>query len=342
MTKELQSEAQNITKVFDKQDNPSVGTVTISTYSAGRVTTFPYDEKGEVRLPTLSASLKLPSGVSIISLPLDPIQRYTASNLARELSSTIVIGVIDGEFKPFIYEGRIGDDFSIEMGKGYIVNVLSPIEFTVTGKPSGASAAPPYSMEPWAFVVAGHTDGSLPKDIQLMVTITRTKKSLIIPVSASGEFTGAFVDMDKHGVVTEGDEVALQLIDESGTPLAMPETYRISHEQIAKAYLLTRVSTIPQRSQLLQNYPNPFNPETWIPFQLTEASPVEIGIYDISGHQVRQLHLGYRSAGWYISKEQAAHWDGKNEAGEKIGSGIYFYYLKTGSFSECRKLVVIE
>ena len=111
---------------------------------------------------------------------------------------------------------------------------------------------------------------------------------------------------------------------------------------IANAYLLTRISATPEKPKLLQNYPNPFNPETWIPFQLSEDSSVRVDIYNLSGHLIRRLNLGYRSTGWHISREQAVYWDGKNSAGESVASGIYFYKLQAGDFVAAGKMIAVK
>ena len=91
---------------------------------------------------------------------------------------------------------------------------------------------------------------------------------------------------------------------------------------------------------LLPNYPNPFNPETWIPYQLAEAAHVRIRIYDVDGHLVRRLDLDTKLAGRYLSQSQAAYWDGRNDGGETVSSGIYWYELDTGSFRATRKMVI--
>ena len=91
---------------------------------------------------------------------------------------------------------------------------------------------------------------------------------------------------------------------------------------------------------LLQNFENPFNPETWIPFKLSEAEQVVIRIYGMSGRLVRTLDLGQKSAGAYVSRSKAAHWDGRTEAGEKVASGIYFYSIQAGDFTATRKMIV--
>jgi hypothetical protein len=93
---------------------------------------------------------------------------------------------------------------------------------------------------------------------------------------------------------------------------------------------------------LLQNFPNPFNPETWVPFQLKEGSKVTIRIYSSAGNLVRELDLGYRSAGLYVSQDRAAYWDGMTDAGERVSSGVYFYNIQAGNYSATRKMIVVR
>lgn len=99
---------------------------------------------------------------------------------------------------------------------------------------------------------------------------------------------------------------------------------------------------IPDKTSLLASYPNPCNPETWIPYELSNNAKVKIMIYSSSGNLVRSLDLGYKPAGRYIERSKAAYWDGRNESGEKVSSGIYFYTLVTPEFSQIRKLLIIR
>ncbi len=93
-------------------------------------------------------------------------------------------------------------------------------------------------------------------------------------------------------------------------------------------------------SALLANYPNPFNPETWIPYQLSVSADVSVSIYSVNGHLVRRLELGHQSAGMYQSRSRAAYWDGRNEFGERVASGLYFYTLTAGDFTATRKMLI--
>ena len=98
--------------------------------------------------------------------------------------------------------------------------------------------------------------------------------------------------------------------------------------------------TSPTETVVLPNYPNPFNPETWIPYQLSESSDITIRIYSTNGQLIRQLQIGHQQPGLYHSRSRAAYWDGKNEYGEHVASGIYFYEFTAGKFSATRQMVI--
>ena len=98
----------------------------------------------------------------------------------------------------------------------------------------------------------------------------------------------------------------------------------------------------PMETQLLPNYPNPFNPETWIPYQLSEDTPISISIYDTTGKLVRTLSLGFQSIGFYKSRGRAAYWDGRNALGEQVANGLYFYTLSAGEFTATRKMLILK
>ncbi len=99
-------------------------------------------------------------------------------------------------------------------------------------------------------------------------------------------------------------------------------------------------SLLPKETALLANYPNPFNPETWIPYHLSEPTEVTLRIYATNGEIVRTLALGHKFAGLYQSRSRAAYWDGRNDVGESVASGVYFYTLTAGDFITTRKLLI--
>ena len=101
-------------------------------------------------------------------------------------------------------------------------------------------------------------------------------------------------------------------------------------------------SIIPEKITLLPNFPNPFNPETWIPYDLADDANVHVHIYNATGESIRQLSLGFQTAGTYRTRSRAAYWDGRNAAGEAVASGIYFYTLQVGQFKTTRQMVMIK
>ena len=101
------------------------------------------------------------------------------------------------------------------------------------------------------------------------------------------------------------------------------------------------LSTVtPKETTLLSNYPNPFNPETWMPYKLSKPAEITVTIYAADGKLVRRLQLGHQATGIYQTKSRAAYWDGKNELGETVASGLYFYTLKAGEFTATRKMLI--
>ena len=102
------------------------------------------------------------------------------------------------------------------------------------------------------------------------------------------------------------------------------------------------IALTPKETELLANYPNPFNPETWIPYRLAEDAFVTLTIYNGSGQVVRTLDVGHRIASAYESQSKAIHWNGRNDVGERVASGVYFYHLSAGDFSATRKMLILK
>jgi len=121
------------------------------------------------------------------------------------------------------------------------------------------------------------------------------------------------------------------------TPVASPP---LKNEDSPVMNLLAQ--NIPEVNLLRQNFPNPFNPETWIPYQLKEDADVVINIYSPTGQLIRKLDIGNRTAGFYTNRDRAAYWDGKNNAGEDVSSGVYFYSISAGDFVSTRKMIIIR
>ena len=102
------------------------------------------------------------------------------------------------------------------------------------------------------------------------------------------------------------------------------------------------VKIAPVKTALLPNYPNPFNPETWLPYQLANDASVTISIHNAKGQFIRTITLGNRNAGIYSTKEQAAYWDGRDNLGQSVASGVYFYTLRAGKFQATNRMCIVK
>ncbi len=94
---------------------------------------------------------------------------------------------------------------------------------------------------------------------------------------------------------------------------------------------------IPGSYRLGQNYPNPFNPETVITYDLPKASAVKLEVYNLLGLKIATLYSGKQGAGHHTIV-----WNGRNDAGQKVPSGVYIYRLEAGNFHSCRKMVLMK
>ena len=190
-------------------------------------------------------------------------------------------------------------------------------------------------------------------------------QDLVLVASNYGQTGTNAADVNGDGVVNINDLTTVAgAIDSAGTaPSAQPQALEMFTAADVKLWLsharqldLTDptalkgilfleqllAALIPQETTLLPNYPNPFNPETWIPYRLAEDAFVTLTIYDGSGQVVRTLDVGHRVAAAYESRSKAIYWDGRNEFGEGVASGVYFYHLSAGDYSATRKMLILK
>ena len=300
-------------------------------------------------------NVTLTKGLNMLSLPLASPKPMTAKSLAGIAGATMVIA-LDAESQRFIgWTPNAPDDgFPIEGGQGYIVNVPKTRNFAFVGAPwtdttEEAAAAPPAisdaaSKETWAFVVSGHLKGNTTNDgYKVIVRNLRTNTVITAPVREN-YFAAATADLNYQSVVQVGDTMEVTVTDSHDYTVSEKHSFQVTTTHLANAFLSVTLDEIgtPKHSQLLQNYPNPFNPETWIPYRLSEDSKVSITIYDATGSVVQTLSLGFQLTGFYQDRGRAAYWDGKNSSGESVASGLYYYQLKTPSFQQTRRLIVVK
>ncbi len=299
-------------------------------------------------------NVTLTKGLNMLSLPLASPNPMTAKSLAGIAGATVVIA-LDAENQRFVgwTPDAPNDGFTIEGGQGYIVNVPKTRSFAFVGAPwtdqtedaaAPAAISTDISKEAWAFVVSGYLKGP-PMFDGYMVIVRNLRTNKTITTSVEGDyFAAATADLTRRSVVEVGDVVEVRVLGPDGNVEAQTLRVKVTSEHLANAVLSVSLDSIGQPAQnlLLQNYPNPFNPETWIPYQLAQDSPVSVSIYDSTGKLIRTLSLGFQSAGFYNSQSRAAYWDGRNAVGERVASGLFFYTITVEDFTATRKMLILK
>ena len=302
-------------------------------------------------------TIMLSKGLNMLSVPLAQPTPMTAKGLAGIAGATTVI-TLDAANQQFVAwtPSAPDDGFSVEGGKGYIVNVPAARNFAFVGAPwtsqtEAAAAAPAITPltrevanEAWAFVVSGHLSGK-PAFDGYKVIVRNLRTNSVITTSVQGDyFAAATADLARQSVVQVGDVVEVHVIGPDGNVESQTRSFKVTPEHLVNAVLSVKLDSIgqPMQSQLLQNYPNPFNPETWIPYQLSEDGLVSVSIYGPTGQLVRTLSLGFQAAGFYNSRDRAAYWDGRNALGERVASGLYFYQLTTPAFQQTKRMLILK
>jgi hypothetical protein len=310
-------------------------------------------------------------GLNMAAVPLNPGKmRY--SDLAKlfekeEVSPITLIIHYDDISKKFVaFNPNTMPEIAptnalVRGGEGIIINAKAAAKATIEGEPwenVPAESASPVTSALMGDVVATpllvvegavirEDGGSIPDGIKVLARNLTTKMEAtggVSLISRDGYYMVMLIDMVGSGVAQAGDVLEVSIRDSTGTFGTERIRHIVTRDEIMSGVVSLEVKLylIPKKDALLQNFPNPFNPDTWIPYQLRGNANVVIKIYSATGQLVRTLNLGHKPAGFYTEKKKAAYWDGRNEAGEHVASGVYFYQIKAGDFNATRKMVIVK
>ena len=316
------------------------------------------------------STIRLIQGKNLVGLPLNDSRITRASNLLTLegfVDNAPAVTVSDnGRFKSVEKTDDDGD-ISVTGGQAFIIDVLEDAIVPISGDgwdntSTGTMAAPP--LVTGDMKAAGTTpvlalSGSIVDGVK---GINRNNLHVIVKNLSTGsavttaieETSGTsspvayqvtIVDLKRGRAAAIGDILEISAISPDAFISVEPFRYTVTAEDVKRHRIQLSaliVQEIPTKTQLLPNYPNPFNPETWIPYHLTSGAEVQLTIYDTKGVSVRQLDLGHQVAGYYTNQTKAAYWDGRNENGESVASGVYFYQLQAGGVSATRKMVILK
>jgi len=311
--------------------------------------------------PWSEGNINLNTGLNLIGVPLKDEKVEKVSDLSALLSDSvnliISIDVETGRFQSFTSTTPETAKANIVIGGGVglILLMKSPNSVSISGEPwmNPVPATPSLRGKLLMFnqIISPiiELDGTVAVN-GLSVTARNLSSGLSMTdttglTSGDRRFSITFADFVTNQAAKVGDVFEVSFSDPNGKVEVDSIRYTVTEQdiQLGRISLGNVVaSAIPIRSELLANFPNPFNPETWIPFKLQKSSDISITIYDVHGRLVRTLELGSIPAGTYQTKAKAAYWDGTNDIGERVASGVYFYQLKASEFSASRKMVILK
>ena len=311
-----------------------------------------------------SSAITLNPGLNVVGLPLRDSRVTRVSDLFAldgiGGNVPVIILTDGGEFKAV---GRAGDPGDIEItgGQSFILTAQRAAIVEISGDAwtnvSGTSAAPQVAL---TGIEVGNTtpvlglrgsivdEGTGLKAEGFRVTIKNLstgKAVATVPAPDETGYRSTVVDIETGRAATVGD--ILEISAQSPNPFigVKPLRYTVTAEDVKQSLIQLPelvAYEIPVETELLPNYPNPFNPETWIPYRLAEDAFVTLTIYDQTGQVVRTIDVGHQIAAVYENRSKAIYWDGRNNVGETIASGVYFYHLSAGDYSVTRKMVILK
>lgn len=243
------------------------------------------------------------------------VARITSSGSMSTYTTGIDTGAVDAVFDEF--------------GNLYSANFLTGDVFQTAPDGTTTMIASINTIAGYLTYAAGH------------VYLSGYESNYIYRVSPAGEvveFAGTGAAGAADGPVAD----ASFTVPNGIAATASGDTIYISHDGDGKLRRIIGINTptaietvseaIPAKIELYQNFPNPFNPETTIRYSLTNASTVQITVYDNAGRKVETLVEAFQAPGVYETKMDASH----------LASGTYFYQLKTENFNQTRRMQLLK
>ena len=315
-----------------------------------------------------SSTITLNAGLNLVGLPLKDSSITRVSNLfaLEGIADNVPVIIVsdNGEFKVV---GRAGDPGDIEItgGQSFILTAQSAATVSISGdgwdNTTGTMAAPLMmrGIQTTGITPVLALNGSIVHGVNginsaglhVIVKNLSTGSTVTTVVGDAGSTSSqvgyrlTVVDIMGGRAAAIGDTLEISVRSPDTSLGVQPLRYTVATEDVRRSQVQLPalfLQEIPAETTLLRNYPNPFNPETWIPYRLAQGAFVTVTIYDGNGQMVRTLDVGHQTAGVYESQSKAVYWDGRNDLGESVASGLYFYTLTSGDYSATRKMLILK
>ena len=309
-----------------------------------------------------TSMINLSAGTNLIGLPVNDPTVTNVSDIIGLFAPDVVASVIFSTAGEFVSVAVAGDpaDGPVAGDAAYIVMASAAGSATLSGDgwSNDATGAAPTALAGYPVdsqtpilnvhgVVVDEITGLAREVFRVKVKNLSTKAALsgVTSVETAAGYNMTFVNLEAGHAARVGD--VLEISADSPSPLigVNPVRHIVTVDDVKASRIQLEpliAYEIPTETQLLANYPNPFNPETWIPYRLAEDAFVTLTIYDLTGQVVRTLDVGHRVAAVYEDRSKAVYWDGRNEWGETVASGVYFYHLSAGDYSATRRMVILK
>ena len=301
-------------------------------------------------------------GNNLVGLPLKPAAGLSmiSDALVPGVGAIAVSNAAGDGFHTIQAEGDTGDG-PVMGGVGYIVVATGAANIPIVGSVwenlGAVMAAPAFAFSGLQTPVL-HVDGGVMDEFNMLSRIPELRvtvrnlstgaslDTVLGTAESTTAYSATFVEFGRHAAKA-GD--VLEIVAHTPNPYVgvrpVPQIVVSAEEVLTSRISLPDMELyeIPSESELLANYPNPFNPETWIPYRLAQAAEVTLDIYDTNGRLVRTIDIGFKPAAVYESRASAIYWDGRNNYGERVASGTYFYHLTAGDdYASTRRMVILK
>ena len=294
--------------------------------------------------------------------PIDQVTIFLSEgwNLMGSLSSSFESSSIDDPEGIIIsgsiygFEGTYQSTTTLQPGKGYWINASTDGQVTLNSDSDNAARIKPF--------VDRTADANIIRfnGVPLYFGVTIPENELqsyeLPPKPPAGafdvRFNGNMKVMQDEGQIALSNptetltvtyevkhetNAAWVLVSNNGNEYPLHHSGTIQNLENVSRFTLKKESSLPTEYALSQNFPNPFNPTTTISYSIPEKSEVKLTIYNLTGKRITDLVQGQVNAGIY-----SLNWDGTNDTGHPVSSGLYLYTLETANFRAMKKMIFMK
>ncbi len=303
-------------------------------------------------------AMLITSGANLVGLPVDPGNSYSAKRLSEAVGASVVARYVPeaGRFEPYVRAVHGDPGFALSGGEGYVVvaDADTTVAFSGVGwhEPSvplrGVAKTMPGDTEskPSSSAVLGVVGTVSISSGQATavaddgwVGVASTSGHRVQTSLVDGHYGAAFLDFGGGTPFSAGDSLVAEVHLSSGDVVAA-NAVMVTSADLDRGYVvIPEVVAIvaPRVTRADRPFPNPFNPSTTVSFQVAEPSHVALRVYSADGRHVRTLADDVMNPGYY-----QLVWDGRDDSGRQLASGVYFYRFKAGAYTARHKMVLLK